>query len=149
MHIRPFKERDFPAILDIYLKSKLDELRFENGDFELLPLEKDKHRLSALRESEIYVYDDGAILGYGALCGTEIRALYVLPQNRTTGIGKILLEFLLTKSPGPASLMVASTNYPAINLYEGYGFEVIAEIETTYNGARVFANKMVCSENPL
>ncbi len=146
MNIRPFRDNDFPAILDIYAKSKLDELRFENEAFELLPLEEDGIRLAGLRESEIYVYDDGGVVGYCALFGSEIRALFVCPSARGKGIGKSLLEFILLKVLGSVSLYVAKTNVPAKQLYYNFGFRITNEFETTYNGVEVLANKMVRSE---
>jgi len=129
--------------LDIYAQSKLDELRFEKMEFELLPLENDENRLTQLKESDIYVYEDEGVIGYGALFGSEIRALFVCPSARGKGIGKSLLEFLLLKVTGTANLYVAKTNIPAKQLYKNYGFKVTDEFETNYNGIPVFANKMV------
>jgi putative acetyltransferase len=142
-----FCEADFPAILDIYAKSKMDELVFEHGEFVFLPLEQDERRLAALRESDIYVCEDDGIIGYGALAGSEIRALFILPGGRGKGIGKRLLTYLLSIIDGPAVLHVAKSNSPAKNLYEKFGFEVVEEFETTYNGAPVLANKMVRLQN--
>ena len=147
MNIRPFRDNDFPAILDIYANSKLDELRFESEEFELLPLEDDRVRLAELKESDIYVYDDGGVIGYGALFGSEVRALFVCPSARGKGIGKSLLGFVLLKVKGTASLYVAKTNIPAKLLYNSVGFVITDEFETTYNGVSVLANKMVRSVN--
>jgi len=147
MNIRPFRDNDFPAILDIYANSKLDELRFESEEFELLPLEDDRVRLAELKESDIYVYDDGGVIGYGALFGSEVRALFVCPSARGKGIGKSLLGFVLLKAKGAASLYVAKTNIPAKLLYNSVGFVITDEFETTYNGVSVLANKMVRSVN--
>jgi len=143
MSIRSFSDDDFSTILDIYAQSKLDELRFEKMEFELLPLENDENRLTQLKESDIYVYEDEGVIGYGALFGSEIRALFVCPSARGKGIGKSLLEFLLLKVTGTANLYVAKTNIPAKQLYKNYGFKVTDEFETKYNGIPVFANKMV------
>lgn len=143
MNIRKFKDSDYPAIFKIYALSKLDELRFEENQFELLPLEKDQKRFSELNESDIYVYDDRGVIGYGALFGSEIRSLFVIPGARGRGIGKSLLEFLLSKISGEASLYVAQSNYPVKKLYGDYGFKVVDEFETNYNGTPVFANKML------
>lgn len=143
MNIREFTEQDKARIFEIYAHSKLDELKFENTQFELLPLDKDKTRLTALTESDIYVYEDGAILGYGAICGSEIRALFVSPHARGKGIGEALLVFLLSKIQGKARLYVAKTNEPAKTLYQKYGFTVSAEFITHYNGKPVLANEMV------
>ena len=143
MSIRPFHENDFAAILDIYAKSKLDELIYECTEFVLLPLEQDHKRLVELRESDVYVYDDNGVVGYGALLGSEIRALFVLPDYRGKGIGKLLLKHLLSCIEGSAILYVAKSNTPAKNLYETFGFKVAEQFETTYNCVPVLANKMV------
>lgn len=143
MSIREFTENDYPIILEIYAQTKLDELRYENKMFELLPLEKDKIRLEELMESDIYLYDNGSVLAYGAICDKEIRALFVLPKSRGVGIGKELLKFLITKTSSAAILHVAESNNAAKNLYENCGFKVTETFETTYNGMPVFANKMI------
>jgi len=146
MKIRQFRKNDYPTILDIYSKSKLDELRFEEKEFELLPLENDKNRLTELKESDIYVYEDEGVIGYGALFGSEIRALFVHPSFRGKGVGKSLLEFLLSKVTGSVILYIAKTNAPAKKFYNNYGFKVVNEFQTTYNGKNVLANKMVRNE---
>ena len=46
MQIRPFHSSDFSAILEIYALSKLDELRFEDQPFTLVPLDQDPPRLA-------------------------------------------------------------------------------------------------------
>ena len=143
MNIRAFNEKDYPRIFEIYSNSKLDELRFEKKKFELLPLENDEKRFSALKESDIYVYDDGEVLGYGAIFEAEIRALFVCSSARGKGIGKEILEFLLSQINNGANLFVAKTNVPAKELYKRYGFEVSDEFITEYNGEPVYANEMV------
>lgn len=155
MKIRKLIETDYPAILHIYALSKLDELRFEKEEFKLLPLDQDEKRFKALRESVVYVLEDERPLGdkalsednkviaYGALCGSEIRALFVHPAARGKGAGKVLLEFLLSNITGAANLYIAKTNSPARRLYERYGFKIVSEFQTEYNGVPVLANEMV------
>ncbi len=149
MKIRAYTQGDLPAIFDIYNRSKLEELKFEKNIFILLPLEKDKVRLSALMESKIFVYQkQDQIYGYGAFYGNEIRALFVHPECRRKGVGKTLIEFLLSNIRGEVCLYVASTNEPAKRLYEKYGFSVIDTFKTTYNQVPVIAQKMVCKISP-
>ena len=143
MKIRPYDKSDYSAVLDIYAASKLDELKYEDTTFELLPLDRDMKRHRQLLESEIFIYDDGGIIGYCARYGSEIRALFVHPDSRGRGIGRCLLEFLLAKIPGTAQLYVARSNAPAKNLYIRFGFEIVEEFQTSYNGMPVFANKMI------
>lgn len=143
MTIRPANPNDFAAILEIYAAAKLDELRYEEARFELLPLDRDEKRLAELRESEIYLCELVGIVGYCARFGSEIRALFVHPASRGKGIGKRLLEFLLALIAGPAQLCVARSNLPAKNLYMKYGFIIVEEFEASYNGIPVLANRMV------
>lgn len=144
MSLRAYIKIDLPLILDIYNQSKLDELKFENAEFELLSLEEDEERYSKLMESEIFVYQtQDQISGFGAIHENEIRALFVHPNSRGKGIGKDLIEFLLSNIQGEACLYVASSNHPAKNLYQQYGFSVTDNFETTYNQVPVVVNKMI------
>jgi len=142
MSIRKFVENDRKVIFDIYAQSKLDELKHEAIEFKLLPLEQDKSRLNQLNESDIYVYEENGVVGYGAHYDSVIRALFVLPKYRGKGIGEKLLEYILSKISGVATLYVAASNNPAISLYEKYGFRIINEFETSYNKTEVRAVQM-------
>jgi putative acetyltransferase len=143
--MRDFVENDYSSILEIYARSKLDELRFEENRFDLLPLESDSKRLGELKESEIFVFEDQGVKAYGALFGSEIRALFVHPDSRGKGLGKKLLEHLLSKITGKANLYIAKSNSSAKKLYENHGFEITSEFQTNYNGTPVVANKLVRS----
>ena len=138
---------DYASILDVYAHAKLDELINENGNFKLLPLNKDKKRLSELQQSDIYVYDDNGVVAYGAVFESEIRALFVHSHSRGKGIGKTLFRFLLNKlTPCPdnhtVTLHVAKSNDAAKALYKNFGFKVVEEFMAEYNGVDVMANKM-------
>jgi len=143
MNIRKYIDNDKLSILNIYTQSKLDELKFEKVKFELLPLEKDTRRYIELFESDIYVYEFNGVVAYGAHFRNEVRALFVQPDVRGKGIGLELLEFILSKINGKASLFVAASNIPAINLYNKYGFNTVETFETTYNNVNVVAIKMM------
>ncbi len=147
-YIRPATKTDLSAINAIYNQSKLDELANEPITFSLLPLEQDKKRLSQLLESNIYVYEDGKVLGYGALFKNEIRALFVHPDARRKSIGKQILTHLLTYTEDDVSLYVAKSNHLAKKLYQQCGFEIREEFETTYNNVSVLANKMTRHPSP-
>jgi len=142
MSIRKYSDNDYRSLLDIYTNSKLDELRHEHAKFELLPLEKDETRFAQIRESNVYVYDSKNTVAFCAYYGSEIRALFVRPEARGKGIGINLLEFMLANIMSSATLYVAASNYPAIRLYQKYGFGITSRFQTTYNGVVVLANKM-------
>ena len=141
--IRKFRESDFESVSDIYSLSKLDELRFEQEMFEFVPLKNDTKRFRELMESEIFVYEDGGILGYGAIYQNMIRSLYVHPLSRGSGVGSALFDHLIAQVETPATLYVAKSNHPAKSMYLKYGFSITREFETSYNGKAVLANEMV------
>lgn len=142
-NIRQFQTNDFAKIAEIYALAKLDEFRFENDQFTLLPLAQDEKRLNGLMEAQIFVYDNGRVLGYGAVFRHEIRALFVHPLARGQGLGKSPLEYLLAEIVYPAHLYVVKSNAPAKALYQAYGFLVTRDFQTDYNGKSIVANEMV------
>ena len=143
MVIRKFNEADLDAILIIYADSKLDELRFENQQYTLIPLQQDQRRFSELSESDVCVYEDEGVLAYGALYNAQIRAIFVHSKARGKGIGRAVLEYLLSKTSSDVSLNVAKSNAPAKALYRQYGFEVVREFTAVYAGIDTTAEEMV------
>ena len=112
MNIRPYTESDFPEISEIYATSKLDEFVNETNESQLIPLEKDHKSLAQLKESDIHVYEDesGKVRGYGAIYGSKIRMLFVHPDSRGRGLGKGILEYLLSKTSGQVTFFVVNSN---------------------------------------
>jgi putative acetyltransferase len=142
MHIRNYCDTDFSSILNVYAHAKLDELRFEGYQFELLPLDEDPTILAAFAESDVIVYDDDGVLGFAATLGGQLRALFVHTDARRRGVGKCLLSAVLANSEGPISLNVAKSNHIAKNLYEKFGFVVTSEVINKYNGIEVLYSTM-------
>lgn len=140
--IRPFEPGDFDAIEAIYAHSKLDELRFEQGPFELLPLKQDEQRFRNLMAAHIIVSGHPDVQGFGAVFESEIRAIFVHPSYRGKGVGKALLQHLISVAGKPARLSVAKSNAPAVELYRRHGFVTLREFEAYYNGVPVQAIEM-------
>lgn len=82
-------------------------------------------------------YDpDGTLLGYGGLavlgrpgdCEAEVHTIGVVPDSQGHGIGRALLDALLTRADevdAPVFLEVRTDNEPAIRMYEKAGFSRI------------------------
>lgn len=143
MNIRKYEKKDYKAIVNLYANAKLDEFKFENKAFTLIPLEDDKYRFKQLFESDIYVYDDKGIKACGAIYNNEIRSLFVHNSVRGQGIGNKLLLFLLSQMDGTIELNVVKSNLPAIRLYEKYGFKFCSEYSVDYNNISVLVVKMI------
>ena len=145
MPVRDFAEHDMPAVCAVYAAAKLDEFEHEARQYTLLPLERDGERLGYLRASEVFVYEDeqGQVVGFGARCGTQIRAMFVSPEARGKGVGRQLLERLLDGLDGQVGLNVTASNRNARALYERYGFTAVKEFDTSYNGTPVIYLSML------
>ena len=90
----------------------------------------EKHRsedfLAAARDEEIYVaVEDGRILGLAALYRPQIflHSLYV--EERGRGVGKALLDHVLSETGGSLVLKCQAANLGAQAFYDREGFIVI------------------------
>jgi GNAT superfamily N-acetyltransferase len=68
---------------------------------------------------------DGAVVGYAALDGDLLDALYLRPDVRRQGIGTLLLDEVRRHSPGGLSLHVFQQNTDARAFYARHGFTVL------------------------
>ena len=141
MHIRPYTKADFNSVASIYNAARLDEFYAERGQFTLTPWAKDEYMMSILTDSEIYVYQDGPILGFSGFTGNRINWLFVAPEHRGKGVGQDLLLYVLAKLKNSAKLSVWKSNQRAKSLYLKHGFKVSRQFSICYQGN----NMMVCS----
>lgn len=79
-------------------------------------------------DASIVLRKDGQFVGFivARIEGPETEPIGLTPPYRGTGLGRILLqhsmEELKKKGVESAFLGASMTNYPAMNLYEGFGF---------------------------
>ncbi|WP_052397391.1 GNAT family N-acetyltransferase [Streptomyces sp. NRRL F-5123] len=80
-----------------------------------------------LEECRVWVAerDGGAVVGYAALDGDMLDALYLRPEARRQGIGTLLLDEVRRHSPGGLSLHVFQQNTEARAFYARHGFTVL------------------------
>lgn len=87
-----------------------------------------------------YVTVDGVFAGYGgflSLSGEgEITRIAVLPQFRRMGLGKQLMEAMLSRAGelglSAMFLEVRESNSPAIGLYQSFGFSQVGRRPNYY-----------------
>lgn len=149
MIIRKYTADDFEQLADIYNVSHPDEFYCENGDFTFVPWADDKYIMSVLDNSDVYVCEDRAILGFCGYLDNHINWLFVGPEFRGQGVAAKLLEHVLPKLEDGATLSVWKSNKRAKALYEKYGFHLQREFSINFQGKDMIVNKMVIIMNPL
>lgn len=137
MVVRDFTELDFPAVCSIYIEAKSDELQFENANFEITALDKDAVLLAAFRESAVLVFDDKEVLGFAALYGNQLRAMFVRRDVRGKGVGQALLDAARSQTDREIILNVAKSNIGAQRFYARNGFVAIGEVARMYCGTEI------------
>jgi GNAT superfamily N-acetyltransferase len=86
------------------------------------PEEDRAHFTRMAAEQEVWVWEeDGRILGFAALHGDEVPALYVEPDAQGRGIGSALFEHLTERRPGGFRFWVFQQNERARRFYERHG----------------------------
>lgn len=137
MSVRSYSDCDFPSVCRIYAQAKEDELRFEGGVCDIIPLPEDPGILAAFRQSTVLVFEDREVLGFAALYENQLRALFVCRGARGKGVGQALLDAALAQSTDALMLCVAKSNADALGLYQRNGFVAIGEADRTYHGMAV------------
>lgn len=143
MHIRNYTKQDKESIIDLYNTSKLDELKFEKVEFELIPLQADKERNRLIFNSQILVYNDGQTKGFVVFDDQRITGIFVGSEFRGQGIGQSLLRTAIEIINSEVRLQVVASNTPAMELYSSFGFKVATTEIGHYNGQEVLINKMI------
>lgn len=144
MPVREFTESDFPAICSIYLEAKHDELQFESTELDIVPLNEDAAILAAFKESAVLVYDEKEVLGFAAIYGNRLRAMFVRRDARGKGAGQALLDAARSEN-GKLVLNVAKSNVGATNFYARNGFVAFGEDRRMYGDTAVTYIQMTSS----
>lgn len=125
-------EVDFPILIDIWEKSVrathdfLPEVEICN----LRPLILNEYFPQVL----IHQYlQDGQIVGFLGTSNDNIEMLFIHPDFRGKGIGKILIQFALTELK-IEKVDVNEQNFQAIGFYKNIGFNVISRSELDGQG---------------
>ncbi|MFS2005604.1 GNAT family N-acetyltransferase [Duganella sp. CT11-25] len=140
MNVWPYTEADFPSVLAVYADAKPAELQFEPQPPRIVALDNDPVILAAL---SVLVYDDGAVRGFAATFGGQVRAVFVHADARGQGVGTALMGAIFKDARGPLSLNVVSSNLQARTFYERLGFAAGAESLRNYNDIDVRYTQMV------
>ncbi len=123
--VRKFHEQDMERVLDIWLEASIRAHHF-------IPRAFWESKLAAMRtlylpNSESYVYELlGEVRGFISLQENTIAALFVAPDNQSTGIGTQLIRHAKALYAS-LRLAVYKENVNGIRFYKKCGFTVAEE----------------------
>lgn len=125
-------EADFPILIDIWEKSVrathhfLPEIEIHN----LKPLILNEYFHSVLLHK--YILDE-QIVGFIGTSSDNIEMLFLDPNFRAKGVGRLLTDFAVTKLK-IEKVDVNEQNLQAVGFYEKLGFKVIGRSELDGQG---------------
>lgn len=128
--IRPATADDASAIGDLFVRAR-DEMTY-------LPRISDDVR-PVLGErffarAELWVAEeDGCIVGFAGVTGSELTHLYTDPPAQNRGVGTALLEHVKGLRPEQVVLWVFQKNEGARRFYERHGFRLVSLTDGTGN----------------
>ncbi len=121
--IRPYTEKDLSELLDVWYRASLIAHSYLSEEF----FEAERHQIAEhwLAIAETIVYEiDGRVVGFLALIGTEVGAVFVDPDYQGRGIGRALMDHARASRPF-LELNVFGANTIGRRFYDAYGFELV------------------------
>ena len=120
--IRAFGEEDLEELLDVWYRASLIAHSFLSQEF--LTAERREIADVWLPMAETMVYEtDGRVVGFLALIGNEVGAVFVDPDYQGRGIGRSLMDRARESRPF-LELDVFEANAAGRGFYDAYGFEL-------------------------
>jgi ribosomal protein S18 acetylase RimI-like enzyme len=91
---------------------------------------------TVLRDDEVWVADEGSVVGFVAIGAATVEHLYVEPTRQRRGLGSELLSLAKEVRPGGFDLWVFQRNTVARRFYEGRGLELVEMTDGVANEER-------------
>lgn len=121
--IRPFAEGDLDQVMEIWLAANLQAHSF-------VPAAYWEENLAAVRQAlpraEVYVCQEGELLGFLGLEGDYLAGIFVRSEARSRGLGRQLLD-RAKEVRNRLVLNVYQKNVRALSFYRREGFRVLDE----------------------
>ncbi|MBN2475731.1 MAG: N-acetyltransferase [Pirellulales bacterium] len=123
--IRQFHDNDMEAVLEIWLEASITSHDFVEAEFWKSQVEN--MRNVYIPASEAYVYEHNSeVVGFYALNGNSLAAIFVSPEWQRQGIGRSLLSHAKAQRT-QLTLSVYKQNEASYQFYLSQGFTVISE----------------------
>ncbi len=123
--IRKYRDHDLDDLLDAWASASEIAHPFLTQEF--LALERENIPNLYLPNAETWVFEDeGRVVGFVALLGNEVGAIFVHPSHQRRGVGRQLMD-KARELRGELVVEVFKANTMGRAFYTKYGFETIAE----------------------
>ncbi len=137
--VRKYTESDLQEVLSTWENASNLAHPFLSADFQ----DQVRHDIPKLYlpNAETWVAEiDSKVVGFIALLGNEVGALFVQPSFHGKGIGKTLMDKAVERY-GQLELEVFKANANGRKFYEKYGFEDMGEATHEATGDKVLRLK--------
>lgn len=123
--IREYQDTDLEALLDVWYQSSSIAHPFLDADF--MEQEKKNIRDLYIPNTKTWVYTEvNELVGFIAMMGNEVGAIFVKPEKQGQGIGKKLMDFV-SQFHQQLEVEVFKDNKIGRAFYDKYGFKTIKE----------------------
>ena len=123
--IRPYKDTDLGELLEAWYSASLLGHPFLDEAF--FQRERNRIREVDLPNAETWVFEqDGVVVGFIALIGNEVGAIFVDSNYQGRGIGRELMDHARSIRDF-LELLVFKDNKVGRHFYERYGFHQVGE----------------------
>lgn len=125
MHIRQYETTDLLAVLDTWESATRVAHSFMTNEF--IAKERVNVETLYLPNTDTWVATlNGEVVGFIALMGNEVGAIFVQPAHHGKGVGKALMN-KAQELHGDLEVEVFKSNSIGRNFYAKYGFEQLIE----------------------
>jgi putative acetyltransferase len=122
--LRQYTDDDLDELLDVWYRASLVAHSFLSEDF--LEVERCQIADHWLPMADTMVYEaEGRVVGFLALIGNEVGAVFVDPDRQGHGIGRALMDSARDRRPF-LELHVFEANTIGRRFYDAYGFEFVS-----------------------
>lgn len=123
--IRPYQSKDLDDVMSAWESASQLAHPFLKEDF----LDQERHNIpnAYLPNADTWVIEEaGQVIGFIALMGNEVGALFVKPDFHGTGAGKALMD-KAQELHGDLEVQVFKENRIGQKFYARYGFQYLSE----------------------
>jgi len=143
-HIRPYLDKDLNELLLAWENASNIAHPFLKDDF----LAQERKNISDLYlpNADTWVVDfDNQVVGFIALIGNEVGAIFIQPEHQGNKMGKLMMD-KAQELHGDLEVEVFEKNSTGRNFYAQYGFKLIEKKVHEQTGERIHRLKFTANK---